>query len=260
MTIADIKLIEKLKQKKYRDTENKFLIEGIHLIEECLKSDLYKKNLEKIIVRNDFENETAIENIKKANHFADIEFLDESKFSKLTETVTSQGIIGIVSKPVTDFDTDKNNENLITVALENINDPGNLGTIIRSCHWFGVDEVIVSKNSADIYNSKVIRASQGSIFFINIKTETDIENELENYKKKDYEIMISDLKADKYLSETEFEKTKNYVIVFGSESNGVSEKISNNKSYEKFKIKGNSECESLNVGVAVGIVLNEFRK
>lgn len=261
MTKNELKYYEKLKQKKFRDEENKFLIEGVHLIEECLKSESYKDNLEKIFVRENFSNSSSIEFIRSVNHYADIVIIDDIRFSKLTETVTSQGIIGVVSKPESsDKKTFVKEKGAVVVAAENINDPGNLGTIIRTCHWFGADELIISKNSADIFNSKVIRASQGSVFFVEIKTDADLENDLKEFKTADYEILVTDLKSQKSISEMDFSKEKNYVIVLGNESSGVSGIIKENKDYTKVKIDGFSGCESLNVSVTAGIILYEITK
>lgn len=263
MNISDIKYLEKLHHKKYRDEYNQFLIEGVHLIEECLKSENYKNLLEKIYVREDFENESAIDKIKNSDHSADIEILDERKFSRISETVNSQGIIGLVSRPDTNLQEDMMIPGLskkLIIAIDNISDPGNLGTIIRTCHWFGTDELIISKNSVDIYNSKVIRSSQGSIFFLKIRNELNLEDEIENYRKRDFRILLSHLNADKYLSDFKISDSENYLIVFGNEANGISDSISGNKNYTKFRIKGYSGCESLNAAVAAGIILYEFRK
>lgn len=257
----DLKYYEKLKQKKYRDEENKFLIEGVHLIEECLKSELYRSKLEKILVREDFNNDKAFESIKHSDHYAEIDFIPVSKFSKLSETVNSQGIIGLVSKPVVASNkAKKDNSNYIIIGIESINDPGNLGTIIRNCHWFGIDELIIGNNSVDVYNSKVIRSSQGALFFVNIKNEVDFKTELENYRSDNFEILVTDLNAGNHLSEIKIDKTQNYLIVFGGESTGVSAGISGNTNYSKMKIKGFSDCESLNVAVTSGIIMYEFSK
>ncbi|HMS65917.1 MAG TPA: RNA methyltransferase [Ignavibacteria bacterium] len=260
ITNNDLKYYEKLKQKKHRDAENKFLIEGVHIIEECLKSETYRKHLEKIIVREDFNNEKAFDIIKNADHIADIEFLPESKFNKLSETVNSQGIIGVVSKPDKFINQEKTDQiNSIVVAVENVNDPGNLGTIIRNCHWFGADELILSGNSVDIYNSKVIRSSQGSLFFVNIRNEADLNSEFADYRSHNYEIFVTDLNAENYIDDIVFLKPRKYVAVFGSESSGVSKSICDNNEYNKVKIRGFSDCESLNLAVATGIVLYKLR-
>lgn len=261
MTKNELKLLEKLKQKKFRDEERRFLIEGVHLIEECLKSAIYMKNLERVIIREDFENEELIEKFRISDHFAEIEYVPESIFKKLSETVSSQGIIGVVKKADDYESLDKHkSKGSVIVAAENINDPGNLGTIIRACHWFGSDKLIVSKNSADIYNSKVIRASQGSVFYVNIQNEADLKHELHKYHSLKYRILVTDLKKGKNLSEINLSGSGNIVAVLGNEAEGVSRDISENENFEKLKIKGFSECESLNVSVTAGIILYEITK
>lgn len=259
MTNNEIKYFEKLRQKKYRESENKFLIEGIHLIEECLQSELFRNQLEKIIVRDDFNAKSLNTIFINHNCFPELYTIDERTFSKLTETVNSQGVIGIVNKPILNYDIDISKSGLVIVALDNLNDPGNLGTILRTCYWFGVDEVLLSKNSVEIYNSKVIRASQGAIFNLNIKSELDLEIELGKYSGNGMSVYLSDNKAKSVPEIFKNTVKKNIVVVFGNEANGISANILNCKDYQKFGIKGFTKCESLNVSVAVGIVLNEIK-
>ncbi len=152
----ELKYYSSLKQKKYREKEKKFLIEGFHLAEECLKS-AYK--METIILKDDID-ESEHKNIlaKASKKNINIEKLPSKQFSKLSETKEPQGIISIVNKPDNPGGNNSFGNNVI--ALDRINDPGNLGTIIRTAYWFGIDSIIVSAGSADIYNSKVLRSSQ----------------------------------------------------------------------------------------------------
>jgi len=263
LTNSELKYYERLKHKKYRDEENKFLIEGVHLIEECLKSVLYRDHIENFFLRDDFKAEELIKKINAIAPGAEIIFLESKKFIKLSETENSQGIIAAVNKisdPSFLKSKIKNQKSKIVIVLDHINDPGNLGTIIRTCHWFGIDEILISKGSADIYNSKVIRSSQGALFHVNVRNEIDLTEELTKLGKNNFEVILTDLNADKYLSEYEFDANKNYVLVFGSESNGISEPVLQNKNYSKIKIRGYDDCESLNVAVSAGIVLNEARR
>jgi RNA methyltransferase, TrmH family len=259
LTNNELKYFEKLKQKKYRDLENKFLIEGAHLVEECIKSGIYRDNLEIIFIREDFNENDLISYIRKTLSDTRIIQLEERRFNKLSETVNSQGIIGVVNKPHNKNKIDFSNSGLLVVSLDNINDPGNLGTILRTCHWFGADEVLISKDSADIYNSKVIRSSQGAIFNLIIRNEINLEKELDKYSKNGFVIYLSDAKADSSSDELIFPEKKNTIIVFGNEANGISKEILTDKNYLKIKIRGFSKCESLNVAVAAGIILDRFR-
>lgn len=261
LTVQDIKLFEKLKQKKYRNREKKFLIEGMNLIEECIKSDYYKNKMEKIILREDAGSKSSENRLREIGYFRNVHTLDESRFKKISETVASQGIIGIVDMTESSIaETEISDKDRLIIVLENISDPGNLGTIIRNCYWFSVDKIIISKNSADIFNSKVIRSTQGALFHSKIKTDADIEAELEYLNRKNVSIFLTDLKAEKYCHEYDFSKFNKSAFVFGNESSGLSEKIIENKNYHKLKIKGFSSCESLNVAVSSGIILNEYKK
>jgi len=263
LTNSELKYYEKLKHKKYRDEENKFLIEGVHIIEECLKSEHYSDHIEKFFLRIDFKDEELIKKINTETPDIEITFLENKKFNKLSETENSQGVIASVNKILNNASVKSKIPNLkskIFTALDRISDPGNLGTIIRTCHWFGINDILISENSADIYNSKVIRSSQGALLHVNVRNETNLVEELKELHKNNFEVIITDLQADKYLSEYKFETKKNYVLVFGSEANGISNEILDNKNYHKIKIKGYSDCESLNVAVSSGIVINEVRK
>lgn len=252
MTNEKIKLYVKLKQKKFRDENKQFLIEGIHIVEECLKSKYYKKNIIEVFLRKDFENEKILNKLKNI----DFEFLSDTDFKKLTETENSQGIIGLVH----------NQENLpltegkIICALDNINDPGNLGTILRICWWFGIENILISKNSVDIYNSKVIRASQGALFNLIIKDNIDLHNELTILHKKKYEILLSDLNASNILGKFIFKKDNKYVLVFGNEANGITKEILNNDQFKNIKINNYTKCESLNVAASAAIIFYEIRR
>ena len=101
-------------------------------------------------------------------------YCSEKNFDKISDTVNPQGIIAVVKKPEHASRMHNSEKNKLIIALDNINDPGNLGTIIRSCYWFNVDKILISRNSVDLYNSKVIRASQGAIFHTDITNEGDL--------------------------------------------------------------------------------------
>lgn len=251
MTNEELKYYVKLKQKKYRDECKEFLIEGIHLTEECIKSKYYKKNLIKVFIRNDFDD-----NILDKLKDVEIEQINTQGFNKLAETENSQGIIGVVQKQ----ENLPSQDSRIICAIENLSDPGNLGTIFRICWWFGVDNVLISRDSVDIYNSKVIRASQGAFFNLIIKEKINLPEELLNYNKNNYEIIITDLYTKNSLGNYKFDKEKGYVMVFGNEANGISSEIKNIPQFTKIKIDSYSKCESLNVASSAAIIFYEMKK
>ncbi|MEO8666154.1 MAG: RNA methyltransferase [Ignavibacteria bacterium] len=258
MTKNELKYYHKLRQKKFRDSENKFLIEGQHLVEECIKSDRFSDNLETVFVRNDFNRKDLKRlGIEKKN--IELISLDEKSFKILTDTTTPQGIIGVVSKPEADVKKNTSRIGSLSVALDTINDPGNLGTIIRTCYCFGVDELLISSNSVDLYNPKVLRSTQGAIFNLNIRPEIELEYQLEICRAEGYKIILTDLDSQKYLNDHKFIPGERYILVLGNEAGGISKNILANKNYERLKIKMFTGCESLNISVSAGIVLNHVR-
>lgn len=229
-----IKNIKKLHNKKDRDEENLFIVEGDHLVIEAYNKGMLKT----LIVEEDYAFDLAIDKI-----------VCNSKVMKyLSELDTPKKVMGICLKP-----NNKIEGNHI-LALDGVQDPGNLGTIIRSAVAFNIDTIILSKNCVDIYNSKVIRASQGMIFYVNIVI-CDIAEMFT--KLKDYKFYGT--KVDGGTSIKKLNINDKYVIIMGNEGNGVSEEILSSCD-EYLYIDMNSNCESLNVAVATSIILYEINK
>lgn len=249
LTNNELKLIGSLQNKKFRDINNLYVIEGEHLIDEYLKSDLPDENVKYIIARNDYQNYDLEERVAGFN----IHTLNRAKFEKLCDTKSPQGILAVIEKKK----IYSNEQSRFVVALENINDPGNLGTILRTCYWFGVDKVLISENSADLYNPKTIRSTQGSMFHLSIETDVNLKTELENYYKNGFNVFVTSLDGKPISGEL---KTDKCVLVFGNEANGISYDIQENKDFKQIKIESYTDCESLNVSVSAGILISEFRR
>ena len=253
ITKAEGKYYASLKQKKYRDLEKKFIIEGTHLIEEVLTSGYYNKNLDKVFIRNDYTDDAILKKLSKAG--VPVFSIESKTFDKIADTVTPQGIFGIVKYLET---APEASQGSLIIAFDEINDPGNLGTILRTAYWFGVKRAALSKNSVDIYNPKVIRSSQGGSFNILAETNLDLHTYLSSKQKDGWTVLLTDLSAEENISEMDFKAGEKYVVVFGSEANGISKEILDDPGFRRVKIRAYSDCESLNVGVSVGIVLNEI--
>lgn len=248
MTNNELKYYSSLKIKKYRELENKFLVEGAHLIEECLSSP-YRNLIQKIIIRDNFD-------VSKLNISSfKTEITSQRDFEKLSDTVNPQGIIAVVNMP--EITNHKISDNLI-IALENVNDPGNLGTITRTAYWFGINDILISENSADVYNSKTLRSSQGAVFHTNPSFDINLAEKLSELRSDGYNILLTDLDTSNNLSHFTIDKNKKYVLVFGNEANGVSSELKN-LSFEKIKIESYSPCESLNLAVSAGILIHTFK-
>jgi len=255
MTNNELKDIIKLKQKKFRDEENKFLIEGIHIIEECLASQVYAECIERIYIDDSRKGEKIFDEIPDLSQKAEIEYIPSSSLNKISDTVTPQGILAVVNKP--DIKAKFAQDSLI-VALDNINDPGNLGTIIRTCHWFGVKSVLLGFGTSDIYNTKTIRATQGSMFRVNTYADVDLAKLLSKIADKGRKVLLTTLTDAEYFDEYIISTQEKYLIVLGNEANGISKDILAIPDLQKIKIRGFSACESLNVATTAGIILNAF--
>lgn len=231
-----IKDLKKLQNKKYRDKKQKFLVEGRHLVLEAFKTGL----LEELLLE---ENELLPLDVMT-------HYMTNNVSNYLSELETPTNIIGICKKNEGSLKGNK------IVYLDCIQDPGNLGTIIRSCVAFNIDTLILSKDCVDMYNSKVIRATQGLVFHMNIIIE-DVEKVVPKLKDEGYKIYGTNVKFGKSLKTVA--KTEKFVIIMGNEGNGIGE-VSSELCDEFIYIDMNDNCESLNVGVATSIILYEMDK
>lgn len=246
----DIKYFSSLNQKKYRNLEKKFLVEGIKILFEGIDS-FYPCELVLVTYQFAENNEDIIKQLKRRN--LKIEFLNVSDFEKIADTKNPQGIIGIFKFDKLIFNPLKeHSDNLI--FIDNVSDPGNLGTILRTCDWFGFNEVLISPNSAEFLNPKVIRASMGSVFHLTIYDDVDYSI-LDEIKKNKYKIICSDIDGDDLFS---FTFPKKFILTFSSESSGPSQEILSIA--DKFiTIPKFGEAESLNVAVACGIIISRTK-
>ena len=232
-----IKNIKKLNTKKYRDETNLYLVEGEHLVKEAYENNV----LEELIL---LENTNLNIDVKTS-------YVTKNVLNFISNLDTPNGILGICKKKE---NTLKGNK---IVILEDIQDPGNLGTIIRSSVAFNVDTLVLSSNTVDLYNPKVIRATQGMLFKLNIIIENDLENLIKNLKQNNYTIYTTNVKNGNSLKT--IEKKDKVAIIMGNEGSGVSDKL-NSLADEYLYIDMNKNCESLNVAVATSIILYELDK
>lgn len=229
-----IKEISKLNEKKYRDKSNKYLIEGLHLVTEALKYDI----IDTIIIREDFNYETNIKHI----------IVSSEVMKKLSDNPSIPKIMAVVNKKES---TIKGNKILL---LDRLQDPGNLGTIIRSAVAFNFDTIILSNDTVDLYNSKVLRSTQGMLFNINILRQ-DLTNVINELKNNNYTIYGT--KVDNGYDVKEINNINKFALIIGNEGTGISDNIL--KQCDKYLyIKMNNNCESLNAGVAASILMYEM--
>lgn len=232
-----IKYLAALKDKKNRNKEEKYLIEGYHLVEEAYKAGV----LIQILMTDEINKYDDIEKIR----------VNEKIIEKLSTTKSPQKIIGVCKFK---------NKNIIIgdklLLLDNINDPGNMGTIIRTSLGFDISTVLISEDCVDIYNEKSIRSSQGSIFHANI-IKADLKKEIINLKEKGIKIIGTSLQSSIPLRE--IRNVDKYAILLGNEANGVKQELQEMTDLN-IKIEINEKLESLNVAVAGAIVMYYLNK
>lgn len=245
-----IKHIKKLKDKKERDISNEYMIEGIKLVKEAIQE---KANIKQIILCDDCEK---TENISKELMYEiakyDCIYVTTKVFKYLSEVQEPQGILAVIEKNNIDKEIDYTQD--IIVALDDVQDPGNLGTILRTVDSIGITQILVSKGTADSYNPKVVRSTMGAIFRIKIIECEDLAQTLKEIKKHKFKIVVSSLQTENSVYDIDYNKK---VIIIGNEANGVEAYIQE-MADEKIKIPMLGKTESLNASVATGIILYEY--
>jgi len=232
-----LKLITSLRQKKYRQKHKMFVVEGVKVVKEFLNSSFELHQL--FCVDPDFES---------VDHVIQI---SEAELKKASHLVNPNKVLAIFNMP----DVKEVISSGLIVGLDAINDPGNLGTIIRLCDWFGVNQILCSKDTVDCYNSKVVQASMGSLTRVSLEY-IDLDNFLEETKLP---VLIADMDGENvYQSKL----PKEGILVMGNEANGISNSVSKLATHvisiPRFgKIQ---QTESLNVATATAILLSEFRR
>ncbi len=245
-----VKIIKKLKDKKYRDETGLYIIEGIKMLEEAIEE---KARIRKIIIceeclkAGDLEQKVLYE-IAKYNCI----YVNSKVFNSLTDVVAPQGIMAVIEKPNKDIKIKYDQD--IILALDGIQDPGNLGTILRTADSVNLKQIIVTKNTADSYNSKVVRSTMGAILRIKIIETDDLAKTLKEAKKNKFKIVATSLDTNNSIYDIDYNKK---VIVIGNEANGVSKEIQE-LADNKVKIPMLGKTESLNASVATGIILYEY--
>lgn len=222
-----IKEVFKLYQSGERKLQNKFIIEGFHLLDMALKA----KQVVEVFTLKELNIDKTID-----QYIVTCEILE-----KLSKVKNPQGVIAVCKCKSPSKIVGKK-----VLYLDDVSDPGNVGTLLRTALAFGYKDVVLSKNTCSIYNEKVISACQGALFELNIVENMPIAN-----LKKDYQILATEIKGS--VSADEFEPPKKFVLVLGNEAHGVSKEILT-LADQRIRIDIN-DIESLNVAVAGGIMM-----
>ena len=280
-----VKEIRKLKEKKYR--KDKFIVEGIKMLEEAINENAsidliviregmdLSNLISNVLYKNDADSGVKSKNIIDAISKIKSITVTEKVFDTLTDVVSPQGVLAVINKRengIINQATENNNASEIgdkiketenvkidtttdyILALDGIQDPGNLGTIIRTADSANLKQLIVSKNTVDAYSPKVIRSTMGAIYRVNIIEVENLEWTLKDLQKDGFKVVVTSLDTNNSIYDISYNKS---IVVIGNEANGVSKEVQE-LANERVKIPMLGKTESLNASVATGIMIYEY--
>jgi len=250
--------LRSLSQKKVRDELGIFVAEGFRLVQDAAGSSF---EIPEAYFTAEFESTPGGKSLAGALRARGTacERVSAREFAGFADTVHAQGILALVVKKP------ERAEDLVAripppaliVALDAIADPGNLGTVIRTCDWFAAGGILLGRTSVDVYNPKVVRATMGGIFHVPVADGVDLPLEAERARQRGYTVYVADPAAE--LSGAEIRFAERSLLAFGNEAHGISGGLAR-ASDVRVAIRRFGTAESLNVGVACGILLAAYRR
>jgi TrmH family RNA methyltransferase len=256
LTKAKLKDLKELTHKKHRDEQGKFLIEGVRLVCEALNSDY--KVLEAFhtaeLMHQPGGGALLEALLKKSPTLLEITQRD---LEVLTDTVTAQGVVAVMKQKrfTTDDLLQHNGVQSVLVGFDGVSDPGNVGTMVRTCDWFGVDGILLGRNSVELYNPKVLRSTMGGLFHLPIAEDLDLLATATHAKTLGYKVYVADQHGETHFDRVKYEMKS--LLIFGNEAWGVSDQLKG-LADARISIRRYGAGESLNVGVACGVVLSRL--
>jgi RNA methyltransferase, TrmH family len=255
---ATFRSLKSLQQKKIRRETGSFVVEGLRLTAEAAISDY---EILEVYFTAEFAREEGGEalltRLKKRSPV--LERITAAELQRIADTVTPQGVMAVIRQRRYDVAQVLRPDatTSIVVAFDGVSDPGNLGSMIRTCDWFGVDAILHGNNCVELYNPKVVRGSMGGIFHLPIAEEIDLLPALSNARSLGYTTYVTDPKGETHFDRLHYERKS--VIVFGNEAWGVSEQT-RQLADMRVAIRRYGAAESLNVGVACGVILSSLHR
>jgi TrmH family RNA methyltransferase len=243
-----IKLLRKLGQKKYREKEGLFVVEGERAVEQVLENGI-------LSVREVFvDKEANSYQLTAINSY----LIDTKTFDELSDTENSQGILAVCEIPKQTSVEELSKKEGLIVATDRIQDPGNLGTIVRTAAWFGASSILVGKGSVDLHHPKVVRSTAGATGVLSYRN-SDLDKDLEVFEKEGWQILLLD-GNEGALPISKMSLTPKTLLIVGNEANGVGKNLitSSRKRVMIPSAKENRSVESLNAAIAVSIALYQL--
>lgn len=253
LTQKTIKELRSLWQKKGRDEHGLFVVEGRRLAQEAADSDFeILRALHTAEFAADEAGRIVIEKFRKK--CARVEQVSARDIERVADTVSTQGVIAVLRQKRVQVDAlmAAHESSSVLVALDSVADPGNLGSIVRTCDWFAVDGILLGRTSVDLYNPKVVRATMGGIFHLPVVTEVDLLLTISKSRERGYTVYVADAGGETHFDRVRFAHRS--LIVLGNEAWGVSDQV-RKLADMRVAIRRYGAAESLNVGVACGVIL-----
>jgi RNA methyltransferase, TrmH family len=251
---SEIKYLRSLQQKKIRDAERKFLLEGWRPLRDALHSSFHIDFIAMLEEASRKAEHRPILTLARERGIL-IKELKEKQIDQISDAVHSQGVLALVHQQRETLNILSLQSAHLIVACDRINDPGNLGTILRTCDWFGADAVFLSDGCVSLYNEKVVRSTAGSIFHLDIYENMDFESILPDLQSKGFNIIATALNG-KVL--TNYSLPDKIVLLLGNEAQGIDLPLIQ-QANAIVSIPRYGKAESLNVGIACGIFLEHWR-
>lgn len=250
LSASQLKALRSLKLKKGRSEQGRFLIEGAHLCAEALQSGHHPLLL--LYTRSGFLSQEIKSTVVRAQKSGIPNLrISDSTMKSLADARTPQGIMAVMIKPAS---ADAPGPGNIFVLLDQVRDPGNVGTIIRTADAAGADGVYLTAGSVDLYNPKVLRSTQGSIFHIPVTAEVNPASRVDAFKKGGYQMLVAEPRAGRCYTQVRY--PDRFVLVAGNETHGVCQEIIG-RADQLIRVPIRGRAESLNVAMACGVILYE---
>ena len=258
LTKSAMKELRGLTRKKSREQEGKFIIEGMRLVQEAAESDFsILEVLHTELIEGDPAGSALLHKLRRKTE--NIHAATRKEIDAISGTVHAQGIIAIARQKSWPVDAllGSGGGRRVLVAFDAVSDPGNLGSMVRTCDWFGIDGILVGENSVELYNPKVLRATMGGIFHLHIAERVDLLAAVTRAKEQGFSVYVTDGAGETHFDRVHFEGKA--LIIFGNEAWGVSDQLKG-LSDVRVAIRRYGAAESLNVGVACGIILSALHR
>lgn len=256
LTKAKLKELKQLTHKKFRDETRLFLVEGVRLVHEAALSDFH---IEEAFHTADLADHPLGPGVLEAlrHKTQNIHLISSRELESLGETETVQSVIAVLRQRQFSPEIMLRcpDAQCTLVAFDGIADPGNVGSMVRTCDWFGVDGIMIGRDSVELYNPKVLRATMGGVFHLPIAEEVDLLSTISKAKEAGFKVYVTDVNGETHYDHVTYDAKS--LIIFGNEAWGVSDQV-REMADVKLVIRRYGAGESLNVAVACGIVLSSL--